>query len=134
MHHADGSFWGYREKPKVLVGGGRLWLFPPIDPQIRLNYWHWDLLGPVPFQYRVFSGLANDNYPNDFIEFGFMSRLIFCTIRENPGTLILTYDGVTEQPEREFTLSFIRLEACVGFKIKNAQPGFPCNYQIIPML
>ena len=132
MNHA-GSFFGYREKkpkPKLRVGG---WTYTPPDPEVRLEYWSWDLLGPVPFQYDVYAGFSADEFPDDFVSFPFQSRLIIGTIRDAPADLILTYDGITEQPARRFGLGFARLEAARGFKIRSAEAGRPCRYQIIPM-
>lgn len=129
------TYHGYRELAPLPPGGGmRPWWFRPIKPEIRLQYWQWDLLGPVPFWYEVYSGLAEDDYQSDFIEFPFTSRLIMATITDAPAYIIWTYDGVTELPERRFDLGFARLEAAVGFKVKNAEPGIPARYQIIAML
>lgn len=127
-----GSVWGYRAPPPP-VPGGHWYSFTPPDPEVRLQNWSWDLLGPIPFDYEVYTGLGEDDYPDNFTMFGFMSRLIFCTIRDAPGEIIFTYDGVTEQPARRFDLSFQRLEAAVGFKIRTADPGIPCRYQVVPM-
>lgn len=127
-----GIFYGYRERAPVRRASTRLWLFPPSDPEIRLTYWDWDLLGPIPFSYDVFSGYAGDDYPDDFVLFPFQSRLIIATIRDAPAYIRFTYDGVTEQPERRFDLGFARVEAARGFKIRNADPGIQSQYQIIP--
>ena len=132
-----GTFYGYRERrvpPRLRTPS---WHFTPPDPEVRLTYWDWDLLGPVPFVYDVFAGFAEDEYPEDFVMFPFdpfPCRLVIGTIRDGPALLIFTYDGETEQPERRFDLGFARLEACRGFKIKNAEPGRICRYQMIPML
>lgn len=131
-----GAFFGYRALPRERAAVYS-WRFLPPDPEVRLQYWHWDLLGPIPFWYDVYAGLAADDYPEDFVLFPFephMSRLIIATIRDAPAYLIFTYDGVTEQPERRFDLGFARLEAARGFKIRNAEPGRACRYQIIPMI
>jgi len=100
-------------------------------------YWHWDLLGPIPFSYKVFSGEATDDYAADFqdidLPYG-MTRLIVCTIRDNPAKLIFTFDGVNALPEREFSIGFARLEAVRGFKVKNAIPGLTSRYQLCFMM
>lgn len=137
MAHIQGAFFGYRElarPPRVRMPS---WRFTPPDPEQRLEYWHWDLMGPTTFWYDVYRGLAEDSYPADFVLFPFephMSRLIIATIRDAPAYIIFTYDGETEQPERRFDLGFARLEAIRGFKIKNAEPGRVCRYQMIPMI
>lgn len=127
-----GGFRGYRSPPPSAPVGPRVWWFPLPDPEVRLSYFDYDLLGPVPFQYEVYRGLADDEYSEDFISFGFQSRLIIATIRDAPAFIIFTYDGETEQPARRFDLGFARLEAARGFKIRNVEPGIPSRYQIIP--
>lgn len=127
------GFWGYRGY-RAPAGKTYFWRYTPPDPEVALKYWHWDLMGPVPFSYNVCSGVAGDAYPADFVEFGFQSRLIIATIRDAPAIISFTYDGVTEQPERRFEIGFARLEAARGFKIRNAEAGRPCRYQIIPMI
>lgn len=134
MPNYAGLFHGYRELPAAGRRAVYFHWYLPIPPENRLQYWHWDLLGPVPFWYEVYSGLAEDDYPADFIQFPFQSRLIMATIRDAPAYIIWTYDGVDELPERRFDLGFARLEAAVGFKIRNAEPGISARYQIIPML
>lgn len=143
-----GAFFGYREHEVARVLSRRGWVFrsaskitpwrfPASPPPLRLMYWHWDLLGNVPFTYKVFSGEATDNYAADFQEIDLpygMTRLIVCTIRDNPATLIFTYDGVNELPEREFSIGFARVEAVVGFKVRNARPGMTARYQLCFML
>lgn len=139
--YRTGAYWGYRAFSSSRVMRVVHHMFLPPDPELRLQYWHWDLLGPVPFWYRNCSGFAEDDYQDDFVMFEFpgapdqyMTRLIIATIRDAPAYLVFTYDGVTEQPERRFDLGFARVEAARGFKIRNAEPGRPCRYQIIPML
>lgn len=133
MNIASGAFYGYREKPPTPKLRMYSWTFTPPDPEIRLESWSWDLLGPTPFEYDVYSGLAEDDYQNDFVLFPFVSRLLLVTIRDAPGELIFTFDGVEEQPQRQFDLGFLRLEAAAGFKIRNAEVGNICRYQVIPM-
>lgn len=129
-----GTFFGYRERLPVSKGAISFWMPPHILPEVALKYWHWDLMGPVPFWYENYAGLATDDYPDDFVLFSFMSRLVMGTIRDAPAYIILTYDGETEQPERLFDQGFARLEGARGFKIKNANPGIACNYQLMPMI
>ncbi len=133
MLHEIGVFWGFREAAPPLSGGMRMWVLHPPQKELRLEYWHWDLLGPIPFQYENYKGYAEDDYPDDFQLFPFQSRLIIATIRDAPAYLRLTYDGITEQPERRFDIGFARIEAARGFKIRNAEPGRACTYQMIPM-
>ncbi len=128
-----GGFFGYREKPpspKLRMYG---WKFTPPDPEIRLKYSSWDLLGPTPFRYDVYGGLAGNDYQTDFVRFPFVSRLLLITVRDAPGELIFTFDGIDEQPQRQFDLGFITLEAAAGFKVRNAEVGNICRYQVIPM-
>lgn len=125
-----GTFYGYREQPKK-KGATPFWTYRPADPEIRLSYWGWDLLGPTPFEYTVYRGEATDEYSDSFIEFPFMSRLIICTIRDGPAFIRLTYDGIEEQPERRFDRGWARLEAARGFKIRNAEVARICRYQVI---
>lgn len=133
MHIASGAFYGYRELPRPPKARTRPWRLLPPTKELRLEYWHWDLLGPIPFCYENYRGLAEDDYGADFTLFPFMARLLIATIRDAPAYLILTYDGITEQPERRFDLGFARVEAVVGFKIRNAEPGRICSYQVVPM-
>lgn len=143
------SYLGYRElAPPAPPAGRRGWTFPSMSkgatysfplppPPLRLQYWHWDLLGPIPFTYKVFRGEAADDYAAAFQEIDLpygMTRLIVCTIRDNPARLIFTYDGINELPEREFSIGFARVEAVVGFKVKNAIPGMTARYQLCFML
>ncbi len=128
-----GIFYGYRERAPAPRGKPILWTFRPPEPELRLKYWHWEALGPIPFDYDVFSGYAEDDYPDDFTAFPFQSRLIIATIRHAPAYIRFTYDGITEQPERRFDIGFARIEAARGFKIRNADPGIRSEYQIIPM-
>ena len=132
-HYGTGVFLGFRGLAAAPRGRMPSWRYVPTDPEVALKYWHWDLLGPVPFSYDVFGGLAEDDYPADFVMFPFQSRLLMATIRDGPAMIKFTYDGATEQPERRFEIGFARLEAARGFKIRNAEAGRPCRYQIIPM-
>lgn len=126
------GFWGYRG---AALGPGRtyFWRYIPPDQEQALKYWHWDLLGPIPFDYEVYSGTAEDNFPDSPVIYPFMCRLILATIRDAPAMISFTYDGETDQPERRFEIGFTRLEAARGFKIRNAEPGRACRYQVIPM-
>lgn len=130
----SGSFFGYREYTKKAALISRPVVFPVIDPEIRLQWWHWDLLGPIPYAYNVFKGLANDDFPDKFILFPFFTRMILANIRDNPAKLQFCYDQDEEVyfDEREFDSGFIRVEAAWGFRIKNAVPGNPARYQIVP--
>ena len=136
-----GTFYGYRALAPVAGGGMHAWRFFPPDPVVGLEYWNFELGGPVTFWYANHRGTAEDEYPDDFVFFPtpgtpgqYSSRLIIATIRDNPCLLTLTYDGINAQPERRFDRGFARLEAARGFKIKNAERGSPCRYQLIPML
>ena len=135
MASLSGSFFGYREYVKKPVVGGRLIVFPPIEPEIRLQWWHWDLLGPIPYAYDVFKGTADDAFPDDFVLFPFFTRMILANIRDNPAKLQFCYDqeGKIYFDERQFDIGFIRVEAAWGFRIKNAVPGNPARYQIVPL-
>lgn len=126
------GYWGYRTPPPF-AGRTYAWTFPPPDKEQRLEYWHWDLLGPIPFDYEVFSGTAEDDYPDDIVPFPFMSRLIVVTLRDAPAMIRFSYDGENDQPERRFEIGFARLEGARGFKIRNAEAGRACRYQVIPM-
>ena len=128
-----GTFFGYREMP---VTGGliTLWKYPSILPELRLEYWDWANLGPIPFWYENFRGNAEDDYPADFVIFPFVSRLLMVTVRDGPAEIIFTFDGVTEQPERRFETGFAAVEAARGFKIRNAELGRTCRYQVIPSI
>lgn len=129
----SGTFYGYRELAKPPKKNTPFWAFTPPDPELRLEYWQWDVLGPVPFQYQVYRGSAEDDYQVDFVSFPFQTHLILGFIRDAPAYITLTYDGLNEQPERRFDLGFMRLEAAMGFKIRNAEPGISSRYQIVVM-
>jgi hypothetical protein len=105
---------------------------------LSLQQWQTFLLEQFAFDYAVFAGITADDYPDDFtmfnLERGYKSRIIMAIFHDNPCDLIFTYDGVTEQPAREFSQGFIKFESAIGFKIKSATPGMPCQYQIVPML
>ena len=107
---------------------------PLIIPETKLEIWGYDMLGPVPFDYRVYRGYAEDAYPADFVTLPFQSRMIAATISEAPADLIISYDGITAEPERRFDTGFGRLEAAKAFMIKNHVPGNISHYQLIPMI
>lgn len=132
-HIAGGTFLGYRELARAAPLGRRGWSFAPPPPPLRLKPWEYDLLGPVPFEYKIFKGWATDNYAVDFQEIDLSygtPRLIFCTIREHAAKFTFTYDGTTSSREREFSIGFARLEGVVAFKVKNATPGLTSWYQL----
>ena len=91
------------------------------------------MLGPIPYDYKVYWGDAPDDYQADFIMLPFHTRAVHCTVMDSPGMLKFTYDGVEELPEREFGIGFERVEAIRGFKIKNKYPGNICRFQVMPL-
>jgi hypothetical protein len=132
MHYA-GLFHGYRELAAIsakLRRGVRLYAPPP---RTRLAWFHWDLLGPVPYDYRVYAGYADDEF-SDYVYLPFMSRLVLCSIHENDAILQFMYNEATECPKRLFEIGFERVEAVIAFRIKNAVPGNVARYQIAPMV
>jgi len=126
-----GVFYGYREIALPRVMGGPGWRFKPKEPEIRLKYWHWDLLGSIPYFYEVYWGYTEEEYPDGYTLFPFESRLIMATIRDAPLYCTFTYDGFEPQPERRFGLGFARVEAAKGFMVRNAEPGIPSQYQFM---
>jgi hypothetical protein len=102
---------------------------------IRLKWWHWDLLGPYPFDWRIFQGVTENDYPDQLVQVGFPGvyccRVVLAVIRDNPAAFIFSYDGETELPEREFWFGFIRLEAVRAFKIRSAYAGLPARYTLL---
>ena len=128
-----GTFFGYRGIAFPTGGYTPFWSFPSPRPEVRIREWEWDLLGPVTFEYGVFAGFPDDDYPANFTMFGFQTRLIMAMVRDAAVNIILTYDGITEQPERRFELGFGNMEAAVGFKVRNAEAGIQGSYQLLPM-
>lgn len=131
----EGGFFGYREVAKP-PGGARRGSHPTaIDPPIRLKWWHWELLGPLPFDWRIFSGTTGNDFQSSFIPVGFdhdyCCRMLFAHIREAPAEIIFSYDGVTDSPVREFQYGFVKIEAIKGFKIRSAYAGIPSRYQFM---
>lgn len=132
-HIASGSFFGYRERPPAMPQKRRAVRLYTFKPRTRLAWFHWDLLGPVPYDYRVYEGYASDTF-GDYIPIPYMSRMIVCNIRENDAILQFMYNEAAECPERLFELGFARVEAVIAFRIRNAIPGSPAYYQISPMI
>lgn len=130
----EGGYWGYREVRKPPGGRRRGWHFTPPDPPIRLKWWHWELLGPIPFDWRIFSGTTEDDFGSMFLagfDHDYSSRAVVANIREAPAEIIFSHDGETEMEVRQFDTGFIRLEALRGFKIRSAYLGIPSRYQIM---
>lgn len=131
----EGGFYGYREVRKPPGGARRGWHPSPVDPPIRLKWFHWELLGPLPFDWRIFSGTTGDNFQDSLVSVGFdhdySSRAVLAHIREAPAQIIFSNDGETENDMREFQYGFIRLEAIRGFKIRSAYVGIPSRYQFM---
>jgi len=139
--HYEGVYIGYREY--ILKLGGRTPMVhlpiptrtpsfakaPPKWPN-RLKWWMWEKLGPKPYEYRVFSGLANDDYPDEWTSIDFNTRVMYGIVKENNAMLKFQYRQSFEPQERQFYLGFILLECVSGFKIKNAVPGLPAKYEI----
>jgi len=131
----EGGFFGYREVRKPPGGARRGWHPSPVDPPIRLKWFHWELLGPLPFDWRIFSGTTGNDFQDSLIPVGFdgdySSRAVLANIREAPAQIIFSNDGETENDMREFHYGFIRLEAIRGFKIRSAYVGIPSRYQLM---
>lgn len=102
---------------------------PPKWPN-RLKWWMWDKLGPKPYEYVVFSGLAGDDYQDEWTSIDFNTRVMYGTVRENNAIIKFQYRNTFEPQERQFYLGFVLLECVSGFKIKNAVQGLPAQYTI----
>lgn len=90
----------------------------------------------IPYEYRVFSGETEDEYPAAFQAFPFMCRMLLCTVKENPAKLVLTYDSIDQPPEQVLDIAapcFIMGYGARGFKIKSAAPGSSARYQILAL-
>ena len=137
------TFFGYREYEKPVLSRRGARLFTPVarratrldEPLERLapKWFHWDLLGPTPYDYEVHSGEARDTYSDAFILTRFQTRAVLCTVTDNPAYLVFTYDGATALPERFFDTGFTRVESIRGFKIRNAMPGQVARYQVVAL-
>lgn len=130
MPHYDAKFYGYREFVLKLGGIRPMPPRPPDPPPNRLKWWEWDLLGPIPYDYKFFNGIAGDAYPADFTEIGWNTRMMYGLVRQHPAIFQFRYKTGMEPDEREFDIGFIRLESVTGFKIRNARQGLDASYTI----
>ena len=132
-----GVFWGYRERDAE-VSSLVVYSPPPIMPVQGPGFEAWMMTQQSysSFRYRVITGLADDDYPDDFIMVdtdlgGMTSRQVMISVFDNPVDIITTYDGVTELSQRYFEAGFVGIEAIRGFKVRNFLPGRQSAYQVV---
>lgn len=130
-HYGTATFFGYRALPLVVEAEParprRIW---PGMPRwiLRLQPDELDLLSPS-YHYTVFSGVAPDDYPDAFVDVGFLTTKIHCRIWDNPAEVVLSYDGSTAVSEEYTEQGFHRLKMARGFMIRNFIPGMVARYQ-----
>lgn len=136
MAHYDGKWWGYRELE--IVRGGVVYMPSPMMPVQGPGFeaWMMSQQSYQSFRYKVYSGLAADDYPVDFITVdtdlgGMTSRQVMISVFDNPVDIITTYDGVTELGQRYFEAGYMGIEAIRGFKVRNFLPGRQSRYQVV---
>ena len=132
MGHTGGSFWGYREKFVIQAKKSRIRQpaatlgIPKLDP-VQI-----DALVTPTFGNKVFGRkYADDDFPDDFVFFGFTSRHIVLWLKHASVDIIYTFDGETPQETRVITESYRAVEAMQGYKIRNHVPGVRAWYQLI---
>lgn len=132
MAHYSGLFHGYRERDPPVRTHRRLAApvaplgLPKLDP-IQIEMMETPTLGNATFGREY----AEDEFPEDFTLFGFVSRHIVLWLRHAPVDVIYTFDGETPLETRVIAESYRGVEAAQGFKIRNGTPGFRAWYQLI---
>lgn len=140
MAHYDGTWWGYREFADV----ARVQVVSMPSPMMPIQgpgfeAWMMTQQSYSSFRYRVITGLAEDDYPDDFTVVdtalgGMTSRQVMISVFDNPVDIITTYDGVTELSQRYFEAGYIGIEAIRGFKVRNFLPGRQSRYQVVAFI
>ncbi len=132
-HYGTGTFFGYRALGAEAAPGrgraSRVFPGPPRWP-LRLRLEELDLLDPS-YHYVVHRGDAPDDYPESFVDVGFLTTKIYCRIWDNPAEVILTYDGTTAVSEEFTEQGFHRLDMARGFMIRNYIAGMVARYQFV---
>ena len=129
-----GSFYGYREQ--ALAEPLRRPLRPQagISPPPQLSVVEVERLSYPTYRYAVFSGDAPDEYPEDLIQVGFMSRMVLITLSNAPIDIQVSYDGTTIIAEEVLRKSHRDVKAIQAFRVRNVLPGWVAWYQLVAML
>lgn len=132
-HIASGSFFGYREVARPLkkyrraVGlKAKPWSFGP-------SFFHFAMMGPIPYGYKSYDGRAGDSFPADLTLFPFFARVLQIKVTRATAEIIISYDGSTLGDIMEYDGPSVHIQGARGFMIRNKVPGLPAKYQIIAL-
>jgi hypothetical protein len=83
------------------------------------------------YDLRVFSGAAPDQYPANYIDTTLDFRMLALIVLGHPADIVFSRDGI--DPIIEFRSRGGYLDAMNAryFKIRNTDPGFIANYQLV---
>jgi hypothetical protein len=126
-----GSFYGYREEDIGEPLRQRLRPMAGVPPPPQLTPIEVERLSFPTYLYAVFSGEAPDDYPDDWIQVGFMTRMVVITVANAPLDIMVTYDGTTVMQEEVLREGHRDVKAIQGFRVRNTLPGWISWYQIV---
>ena len=128
-----GAFYGYREiapsgkKYRRAVRLARKgW---PNGP----SFFHFAMMGPIPYGYAIFEGTAPDAFPPAMTSFPFFARMLQIKVTEATAEIRISYDGLTLGEIMEYDGPSVHVQGARGFMIRNRIPGLPAKYQVIAL-
>jgi hypothetical protein len=131
MLYPGGDVWGYREMApsapyrQVL----RLPARNPIPP--KATPLEMEFLEYPTYQNFTDYGDAPDDYPEDWIQIGFPTRMIIVTIAENAVDIQWSYDGETVNVEKTQWRSDRQAHSVRAFRVRNHTRGAVAWYQVL---
>ena len=133
MHIPGGVYFGYREL--VLGGSAAIYSYAALSPDWIANLYPWDIdsLAHPAFQYRVYSGIAGDDWPANWTMFEYETRMLKIDVTDNWLDFSFTHQGQFAGDIRKTVKNEYTLEAVAGFTVKNRTAGCPGKYQIMAM-
>lgn len=82
------------------------------------------------YDLRVFSGVAPDQFPADYVDFGLDSRIIELMVLNHPVDVVFSRNGRDVLVSFESQGGYVDALYAKAFKIKNTNPGYTARYQL----
>ena len=107
---------------------------------VPLSYWkkfdvviNWSEMKDIRpgYDLKVFNGIASDQYPVNFTSFGLNSRIIEITVLNHPLDVIFSRNNSDILVGYQIQGGYVDLLYANSFKLKNANPGYDAQYQIV---